>query len=1022
MAKLYVKTKIGVTILFLFFSIQAYSQSRITGQVISSDDDNGLPGVSILEKGTSNGTVTDSNGNYSIGVSDGATLVYSFIGYTTQEVAVAGQTTINISLEVSISALEEVVVIGYGEQEKKDVTGSVLALGSQDFNKGIMSSPQDLMIGKIAGVQVSTNSGAPGSGAVIRIRGNGSIGGSQDPLIVIDGFPIDNNNLGGLDNKLATINPNDIESFTVLKDASATAIYGLRASNGVIIITTKKGKEGKPQLTYNGNVSVSTPMKYLDVLTGDEMRALGTTLLAQNIPGLTADALQRMGDANTDWQEEIYRDAVSHDHNIGIAGTHKAFPYRISYGYTDQQGILKTTSFNRNSLNINLTPTFFDGDLKVTATMKGSYTKQNFGNPEAIGAAVAFDPTQPVRNGSTRWGGFFTWVAPASATNMDPNGEPLTLATSNPVALLEQTDNRSSVWRGLGNLQLDYRLRFFPAVKLTLNAGIDYATSEGHNNAPVNAAWIYENGGGQRIDYTGENKSKLLDLYANYSKDVGRNKFDVTAGYSYQSFERDGTNFGRNALTGDAIVYTDYQTEVINGDSVEVPRKFVSNPNYLLSFFGRLNYSFDDKYLLTVSFRDDASSRFSEDNRWKIFPAAAIGWNISKEPFMADVKAISNLKLRASYGITGNQDVTNIPYPYLSTYQLSSSTSQYQFGNAFTNTYRPQPYDADIRWETTAQTDIGLDFGLFNDRITGTIDFYKKDTEDLINSIPVPGGSNFSNFLLTNVGNLVNKGYEITINTVPVRNEKFEWNFGFNFTYNENEVTKLLKTEDPNYPGVQVGGIGLQRYIQNIQVGYPVNTFLVFKQVYDDQGAPIEGLYVDKTGLGGDVTANENNKFRYQKPQADYLIGINSRLNYGNWDLYLSGRVSIGNYVYNNIHTGANYSNFYYSTGFFNNLPRAVNDTKFANLQSFSDYYLENASFFKMDNISLGYNLKRLFSEKLKARFSFTVQNAFFVTDYKGLDPEVNNVNATANTASSGIDNNIYPRSRVFMVGINLNY
>lgn len=1022
MAKLYLKTKAGVTILFLLFSIHAFSQARISGKVISTEDGSGLPGVSILEKGTSNGTVTDTNGNYAITTKEGATLVYSFIGYTTQEVPVNGRSTIDIGLEVSISSLQEVVVIGYGEQEKKDVTGSVLALSSRDFNKGIMSSPQDLMIGKIAGVQVSTNSGAPGSGAVIRIRGNGSIGGSQDPLIVIDGFPVDNNNIGGLDNKLAAINPNDIESFTVLKDASATAIYGLRASNGVILITTKKGKEGKPQLTYNGNVSVSSPMKYVDVLTGDEMRALGNTLLAENLPGLTPDALQRMGDENTDWQREIYRDAISHDHNIGIAGTHKEFPYRISYGYTDQQGILRTTSFERNSLNINLTPTFFDGDLKVTATMKGSHTKQNFGNTEAIGAAVAFDPTQPIRNGSTRWGGFFTWVAPASATTLDPNGEPLTLATSNPVALLEQTDNRSSVWRGLANVQLDYRLRFFPAIKLTMNAGIDYASADGHNNAPVNAAWIFENGGGQRIDYTGINKSKLLDLYANYTKEFGKSKFDVTAGYSYQSFERDGTNFGRNAQSGDALIYTDYQTDVVNGDSVAVPRKFVSNPNYLVSFFGRLNYSFNDKYLVTVSFRDDASSRFSEDNRWKIFPAAAIGWNISKESFLSPVKAITNLKLRASYGVTGNQDVTNIPYPYLSTYQLSSSTSQYQFGNTFYNTFRPQPYDADIRWETTTQFDVGIDFGLFNDRITGTIDFYKKDTDDLINSIPVPAGSNFSNFLLTNVGSMVNKGYEITINTVPVRKEKFEWNFGFNFTYNENEVTKLLKTEDPNYPGVQVGGIGLQRFIQNIQVGYPVNTFLVFKQVYTEAGVPVEGLYVDRSGLGGDVTANENNKFRYQKPQPDYLIGVNTRLSYSNWDLYLSGRASIGNYVYNNIHTGANYSNFFYSTGYFNNLPRAVNETNFTALQSFSDYYLENASFFKMDNISLGYNVNELFSSKLKARVSFTVQNAFFITDYKGLDPEVNNVNTATNQASSGIDNNIYPRARVFLLGVNLTY
>lgn len=1012
MVNFYLKLKRSLTAVLVLSSSYVFSQTQVTGTVVASDDGTGLPGVSILEKGTTNGTVSGSDGKYSINVTPNATLTFSFIGYSTYEVRVDGKTQVDVSLEPNISALDEVVVIGYGQQEKKDVTGAVQALASRDFNKGVISSPQDMMVGRIAGVQVTSNSGAPGGASTIRIRGSSSIGGSQDPLIVIDGFPVDNTAIAGQPNAMATLNPQDIETFTVLKDAAATAIYGLRASNGVIIITTKKGKEGKPQLSYNGNVSVSTPIKYVDVLSGNEMRATANDLLQRELPGLTSQAIEKLGDENTDWQKEIYQNAISHDHNISLSGAYKNLPYRISYGYTAQEGVLKTTDFVRNSLNINLTPEFLDGDLRVTASLKGSFTKQNFGNTGAVGAAVAFDPTQPVKNGSSRWGGYFAWVGPASATELDPNGDPITIATDNPVAMLEQTNNVADVYRTIASLQLDYRLRFFPAVKLTMNTGIDYSKSTGQNDATVDAAFTYENGGGQRIDYTGITRSRLFDFYANYTKSIGKSKFDITAGHSYQAFERDGSNFARNALTGNDIIYTDYQTKVVDGETIEIPREYVGNPNYLLSFFGRMNYALNDKYLLTVSFRDDASSRFSEENRWKIFPAAAIGWQLSKEPFLASAKVISDMKLRASYGITGNQDISDVAYPYLSTYQVSSSTSQYQFGDTFYNTYRPQPYDADLRWETTEQVNIGMDFGLFNNRLTGVLDFYHKNTVDLINRIPVPAGSNFSNFLLTNVGNMTNRGVELTLRGSVIKTDDVEWSLGTNFTLNRNEVTKLLKTDDPNYPGVQVGGIGLQRFIQNIQVGYPANTYLVFKQVYDSDGNPVEGLYEDKTGLGGDVTANENNKYRYNNPQPDFLIGINSQVRYKDFDFSFSGRLSVGNYVYNNVMTGANYSNFYYTTGYFNNLPKAVRDTEFMNAQPFSDYYIENASFFKMDNISLGYSANEFLSPKLKARFSLTVQNAFIVTDYSGIDPEVN----------GGIDNNIYPRPRVFMLGVNLTY
>ena len=1012
MVNFYRNGKRNLTLLLLLISTYAFSQTQVTGTVVSADDGMGLPGVSILEKGTTNGTVTNSEGKYSLTVKGNAVLIFSFIGFTTQEAPVNGRTAVDISLEANVSALDEVVVVGYGQQEKKDVTGSLQAISTKDFNKGVISSPQDMMVGKIAGVQVTTNDGAPGSGATIRIRGNGSIAASQDPLIVIDGFPVDNFAISGQANALATLNPQDIESITVLKDASATAIYGLRASNGVILITTKKGKEGKPTIAYNGNVSVSTPIKFIDVLSGDEMRTSANELLERGLSGLTPDALDLLGDENTDWQKEIYQNAVAHDHNVSVSGTYKSLPYRVSYGYTSQEGILKTTAFDRNSLNINLSPEFLDGDLKLTASFKGSFTKQNFGNTGAIGAAVAYDPTQPVRNGNTRWGGYTTWIESAPATQPDPNGAPITIATDNPVALLEQTDNQSEVYRTIANLQVDYRLKFLPALKLTMNTGLDYSNSKGHNNADVKAAFVAENGGGQRINYTGETISRLFDLYGNYTQTIGKNKFDVTLGHSYQSFERNGSNFGRNGLTGDDIVYTDAQDKFVDGETIKVPRQYVTYLNYLISFFGRVNYTLNDKYLLTLSVRDDASSRFSEDNRWKIFPAAAIGWQLSNEPFITAIKSISELKLRASYGVTGNQDISDVSYPYLSTYQVSSSTSQYQFGNTFYNTYRPQPYDSDIRWETTRQLDLGVDFGLFDDRITGTIDVYQKKIEDLINRIPVPGGGNFSNFLITNVGNMTNKGIEITLNGTPVKTEELEWNVGVNFSRNVNEVTKLLKRDDPGYAGVQAGGLGLQRFIQNIQVGHPINSFLIYKQVYDGQGNPVEGLYVDKTGLGGDITANENNKYRYHSPMPDFLFGINSRVKYRDFDFSFSGRLSIGNYVYNSVLTGANYSNFYYSTRYFNNLPSNVRKSDFMNLQIFSDYYVENASFFKMDNISAGYTVNEFFTDKLKARFSFTVQNAFIVTKYRGIDPEVGN----------GIDNNIYPRPRVFMLGFNLTY
>jgi TonB-linked SusC/RagA family outer membrane protein len=1009
MIKFYLLLKRSVLFLLLVASIQGFAQERrVTGKVTSSDDGTSLPGVSILAKGSSNGTVTDSDGNYAITINDQTTLVFSFVGFASQEIAVAGQTTINVSLASDVTALNEIVVIGYGQQERKDVTGAVTAITSKDFNRGVLTSPQDLLVGKLAGVQVTTNSGAPGSGATIRIRGGSSLTASNDPLIVIDGFPVDNKIIGGAANPLASLNPNDIESFTVLKDASATAIYGSRASNGVIIITTKKGKDGKPQLSYNGNVSVSTPAKYFDVLTGDQYKALVNEKVADGtVSGLNAGALARLGTSNTDWQKEVYRNAISHDHNLSISGSTGNIPYRVSYGYTDQQGILKTTSSKRNSLNVNLSPTFLDDHLKVNVSAKGSNTKNDFGNTGAVGAAVSYDPTQPVRNGNSRFGGFYTWVT--DPTDIESN--PIALSPSNPVALLEQTDNTSNVNRLLGNIQLDYRFHMLPELRLNVNTGVDYTESKGINNASPLAAWTYKANeiGGQRINYTGKNVSKLFDIYLNYVKEFGKSKVDLTAGHSYQSFRNDGSNFSRN---WDGSKVYDNAFKITDGDTVAVPRQYIPERNYLLSFFGRAQYSFNDKYLFTVSVRNDRSSRFAENTRSGIFPAAAFAWNMSNESFMQGIKAISNVKLRLGYGVTGQQNITSASYPYLPLYVQSTPTAQYQLGSTYYNTYRPSPYDKNLKWEETTTYNAGLDFGLFGGKLTGTIDVYQRKTKDLINNIPVAAGSNFSNFLTTNVGNLENKGFEITLNGKAIDTENVTWNIGFNLTHNVNKITKLTKTDDPTYEGVFAGGIsgGVGNTIEIQSVGSPSNSFYVYQQVYDKGGNPIEGLYVDRK------SENAANKYRFHSPAPRVLMGINSSVRYKKFDFYFSGRLSLGNYVYNNRAASATYSSLYVNTGFFNNLPTYINDTKFYNAQYFSDYYVENASFFKMDNISFGYNADHLFTEKLRARISLTVQNAFIVTKYSGIDPEVNN------GTDPGVDNNIYPRPRTFVLGVNLTF
>ena len=990
MIKLYL-SRSSFLIALLLCSAQAFAQSlQVAGKVTSGDDGTGLPGVSILEKGTSNGTVTDADGNYSMSVNDNAILVFSFVGFASQEVPVTGRATVDIVLQSDVTALSEVVVIGYGEVQKKDATGAVMNMTSKDFNKGVLTSPQDLIVGKFAGVSVTSSSGAPGAGSTIRIRGGSSLTATNDPLIVIDGFPVDNTSPGGIANPLTVINPNDIETFTVLKDASATAIYGSRASNGVIIITTKKGKPGKLQLNYNGNVSQSRPVKFLDVLTGDEFRAKVDELALTNVAGLNDDAKANLGTENTDWQREIFRNAISHDHNLSVSGSiNKDLPYRVSYGYTDQQGILKTTSLKRHSLNLNVNPTLLDGDLKVNVSVKGSHTISDFGDAGAVGAAVSFDPTQSPYDDNTEYGGFFSWLG-----RTDVNGDQITNGNSNPVAMLEQTDNQGTANRIILGAQVDYAIPFVKDLHANLNVGMDQGVSEGYNFAPLTAGFVHSNGTliGRDNTYTGTNRSKLLDFYFSYNKDFGDHDLEATAGYGWQHFYRERESINRSEVAMDTI-----------------PEK---NENFLVSFFGRVNYDFKDKYLITGTLRSDGSSRFGEENRWGLFPSVAVAWRIINEEFMSAITPISDLKLRAGFGVTGQQDIPGNYYPHLAVYRVSNDFARYQLGSNYYYTMRPEPYDANIKWEESTTYNLGLDFGLFNDYLTGSIEVFQKNTEDLLNYIQVPAGSGFSNFLTTNVGSMENQGIEITLNAMPVMKENFSWNVGLNFTSINSTITKLNLTDDPAYQGVPQGNVGVGAFIQNHQVGYPAFSFYTYQQVYDDQGKPIEGVFVDRSGEGGTVLGNNNNKYRGENPAANYLFGFNTRLTYNDFDFSFSSRLSLGNYVYNNVESGLGYYNNIYTQLHFRNIPSFVTDTDFISQQTYSDYYVQDASFFKMDNISAGYNFGDLLSDQLKARVSFTVQNAFVITDYKGIDPEVD----------GGIDRNIYPRPRTFLLGLNVTF
>lgn len=1001
--------------LLAFITQISFAQNRVvTGKVTDSKDGSAMQGVTVSVKGTKTAVTTGSDGLYKITVPDGSTtLVFSSVGFTPQEFAIDGKTSVDVVLAANNTQLGEVVVIGYGTARKKDLTGSVTLVTAKDFQKGNITTPEQLIAGKVAGVQITSNGGAPGSGSTIRIRGGASLNASNNPLIVIDGVPVDNDGISGAANALALINPNDIETFNILKDASATAIYGSRASNGVIIVTTKKGKSGKAKFNFSTQFTLSTLPKQADILSPDEFRTYVNT---------HGTAAQRalMGTANTNWQDEVFGNAVSTDNNLSVSGSYKKIPYRVSLGYMSQDGILNTGNLNRTSLSVNLSPKLFKDHLRIDINLKGSVNKSRFADEGAIGNAVRFDPTQPVKTSSARFGGYFEWLDPSSTTGLRK------LAPINPVGLLEQRTDKSTVKRSIGNVQFDYKLHFFPDLRVNLNLGYDIARGEGTVYIPDSAASSYKRSpdakhGGVNNRYLQEKSNLLMETYLNYVKDVKSiySNFDVMVGYSLQEFSTTdyAGELDPNGLfvDKDGNKWTPFSDYATDGYLISSPKFRYNKPqNSLISTYGRLKYSFKGKYLLTASFRGDGSSRLKKDNRWLWYPAAAFAWRLKEEAFLKNNNVVSDLKLRIGYGATGNQDgIGN--YLFQQRYTAANAQAQYQFGNTFFDLYRPDGFNDKLKWEKTYTTNIGLDFGFFDGRIMGTVDVFFKKTQDLFAEIDQAAGTNFSNKSLANVGNVENNGVEFTLNTQPVKNANLVWDLGFNFTYNKNEITKLTLVTDPNFPGNLTGGIagGVGSTIQIRSVGYPNNSFYVYKQVYDANGKPIENLFED---LNRDGIINNNDLYRYKAPDPDFFIGASSSVSWKKWTAGFLMRANIGNYMYNNrfSNTGV-MRNIIDPLGFLANGSRNILETNFSgngDKYLLSDYYIENASFLRMDNINVGYNAGSIVSKNTNLRIGFNVQNVFTITKYKGLDPEVSN----------GIDNNFYPRPRNFVLNLNLDF
>lgn len=987
----------------MLLSVQVFAQGLTVKGVVKDNTGMGVIGANILVKGTTNGTITDFDGNFTLEAKKGDVIVISFIGYKTQELPAAA--TMNVTLQDDTEVLDDVVVIGYGSVKKNDATGSVTAIKPDELSKGITTNAQDMLAGKVAGVSVISNDGTPGGGAQIRIRGGSSLNASNDPLIVIDGLAIDNNGIKGMSNGLSMVNPEDIETFTVLKDASATAIYGSRASNGVIIITTKKGKNGQaPKVSYNGSVSVSTIQKRYDVLDGDEYRTYAQQIFGDELPA-------SLGTANTDWQDEIFRPAISTDHHVSINGGLKNLPYRISLGYNYNDGIVKTSNFQRFTASVNLAPSFFDDHLKVNITAKYMNGKNRYADTgAAIGGALSMDPTRPVYGDDSMYDVFGGYYQNAQATSdfLDPNWKYTANKNTaqNPVAALEQKDDRANSNDFVGNVEVDYKFHFLPDLRLHASLGGEYADgTQTTVYSPYSFAYNYYGNNTSTSEY----KYNLsYNVYAQYLKTLGAHTIDVMAGGEEQHFHRNGFTVGNG--------WDSYTDEI--HDAVLKEQTAYATRNTLVSYFGRLNYSLLDRYLVTFTMRWDGSSRFADGNRWGTFPSLALAWKMKEENFLKDVNFLSDLKLRLGWGITGQQDVTS-DFAYMPLYVVSDDYAQYPFGDTYYHTSRANAFNTDLKWEQTTTYNAGLDFGFLNGRITGNVDGYYRETNDLLNSVKIPVGTNFNAQMLQNIGSLKNYGVEFAFNVKPVVTKDFMWDVTYNFTWNHNEITKLTGGDDADYY-VETGdkiSRGNNTKVQVNKVGYPANSFYVYQQVYDENGNPIENMYVDRNGDG---IINSSDKYIYKKPAADFMMGLTSKMIYKNWDFSFSLRSSLNNYVYYDfLANKANVS----SSGLFSNTAYS-NTTAEAIALGFtgkgeyymSDYFVRNASFLRCDNITLGYSFKDLFKTSaykgIGGRIYATAQNPFIITKYEGLDPEV----------KSGIDSNPYPRAFTFLLGVNLQF
>ena len=968
------KKKTNLLLLFcaLFFGFNLSAQtSSVDGKVTDSSSDP-LVGVNVVVKGTSTGTSSDFDGNFTISVNQGDVLVFSYVGYTTQEITYSGQLSFSVSMSEDASQLDEVLLIGYGSVTKDDLTGAADLISSDDFNTGSVLSPEQLISGKLAGVSVTSGSGAPGDGQVVRIRGLGSLSLTNSPLIVVDGVPLNDGGVGGSRNALNSINPADIESMTVLKDASATAIYGSRGANGVILISTFKGKDSELKYSFTSKFSTYSPVDKVDVLTASEFTEMITSVGDQAY-------IDQLGTNNTDWQDVIYQKALGKEYNYSVTGSKYGIPMRFSLGLSEHDGILLGDKFNRNTVSLNLNPSYLDDKLDIDFNFRYMDTQNDFADRGAIGNAVRFDPTKPVFNGS-QYAGYYAWIDPASG-NQYAIGAP-----TNPLALLNLVDDNSDVERIISNLKLDYELPFADGLTATVNIGYDDASSDGSRTTSELIPTSDPTWNGSLSSYNQSATNTLLDAYLTYDKSYDDSSLNAVVGYSYQAFEFDNYSYDSEAEE--------------DGNDFEFIDK---SKNVLLSYFGRVNYDLKGKYLFTATMRADASSKLNPDDRWGFFPSFAMAWNVDQEDFFkGDI--FDSLKIRLGYGQVGNVNGLG-DYKFLTRYTGSTSTAYYQFGNSFYQTFRPEPINPDLRWEIGETLNLGIDYTMFDNKLNGSVNIYQKTTKDLIAFTLVDPFTNFGNRIDANIGDMENKGVEFTFNVPIMKTDDYEHTVDFNIAFNDNVVTRL---PDQQFIGGISGGVG--NTIQTHVEGEAPFSFLVYQQVYDNNGRPIEGVYVDRNG---DNIINDDDRYIKEDPFADIIMGLTNSYRYKDWDFSVTARASIGNYAYNNLASNAVYNAAASINNILNNIHADYLSTGFVDFTEnslLSDHYIQEASFVKIDNISIGYNMTT--NNGCKIRFFGSLQNVATFTDYKGIDPEI----------YGGIDNNFYPRPQTGVFGVTFEF